>query len=66
MNKLLKQTLAVHEETAYKVAAQIGRSPGWLSMVTVGALEPNEIEKKKLAKILGRSITELFGQIESA
>jgi len=66
MNKLLKQMLAIHPETAYKVENQVGRSPGWLSMVTQGALEPNEIEKKKLAKILGRSITELFGQMESA
>lgn len=66
MNRLLKQALAIHHETAYRVANQVGRSPGWLSMVTVGALEPNEIEKKKLAKILGRSVTELFGQMETA
>ena len=65
MNKLLKQALAIHHETAYRVANQVGRSPGWLSMVTQGALKPSEVEKEKLSKILNRSVTELFGQIET-
>ena len=60
MNIPLKQALSIHSTPAYRVAKQIGRSPGWLSMVVQEMATPSDIEKGQIAKILGHSVGELF------
>ncbi len=62
MNLKLKQALAGHK--AYKVAQQIGIHHSTLSKFISGLQEPTEDQKKKLAKILGKSVKELFDDQE--
>ena len=60
MNIALKQALATHSEPAYRVAVEVGRSPAWLSMVIREMAQPSDLEKKKLARLIGRKVVELF------
>ena len=59
MNLKLKQALAGHK--AYKVAKQIGVHHSTISKFISGLQEPTEEQKEKLAKVLGKSVEELFG-----
>ena len=65
INILLKQTLAIHSDSAYQVAHHVRRSPSWISMVTQGTFEPTEFKKHNLENFLNRSVSELFGQMRT-
>ena len=60
MNSKLKHALVDHPEPAYKVAKQIGVHHSTISKFISGLQEPTEEQKKKLAKVLGKSVKELF------
>lgn len=60
MNLKLKLALTAHPEQAYKVAKKIGVHYTTLTKFISELQKPNEAQKKKLAKILGKTVEELF------
>jgi len=58
MNLKLKQALAGHK--AYEVAKKINVHHSTISKFISGLQEPTKEQKKKLAKILGKTVEELF------
>ncbi len=44
----------------YKLAAKIGRPQSWLSLAETGQVDVPELERRRLANILGVSVAELF------
>lgn len=58
MNFKLKQALMAHK--SYEVAKKIGIHHSTLSKFISGIQPPTEEQKKKLAKILGKTVEELF------
>jgi hypothetical protein len=47
-------------EKARRVAKPMNKSDAWISKVTREMINPNAKDKKRLAKILGRPVSELF------
>lgn len=70
MLRKLKYALIDHYEDTgkrqWEVAGQIGKAANWISGVIKERVTPSEFEKKKLAKILGKPIDELFPEREIA
>jgi len=60
MSSPLKHALIDHPEAAWRVAQKMGINDVRLSKITRGLTEPREHEKTQLAKILGRSVGDLF------
>lgn len=60
MSTPLKHALVDHPEPAWRVAHKMGINDVRLSKITRGLTKPKEHEKNQLAKILGRSIGDLF------
>jgi transcriptional regulator with XRE-family HTH domain len=60
MRNKLKHVLVDHPEPAWMVAKSMNKSDAWISKVTRGMINPNAKDKKRLAKILGRPVNELF------
>ena len=60
MNLPLKVALVERETPAYKTAMAVGIHPNKLSKFISGLQVPTQEEKKRLAKILNRTIDELF------
>ena len=60
MRNKLKHVLVDHPQPAWRVAKSMNKSDTWMSKVTRGMINPNAKDKRRLAKILGRSVEELF------
>lgn len=60
MNTALKIALIQYSEPAYKVAEQMGIHETTLTKIIRERRVPSVEEKKKLSKILGKPINELF------
>ena len=66
MNIALKMAITErYSRTAYKLARKMGISVSTLSHFISEIREPSFKEKKKLAKLLGKSTRELFGNGKS-
>jgi transcriptional regulator with XRE-family HTH domain len=59
-NLKLKVALTIHPEPAYCIAFQAGMRPDKISKIICGVAMPTDEEKKRLAKILGRTEDEIF------
>ncbi len=60
MRNKLKHVLVDHPEPAWRVAKSMNKSDAWMSKVTRGMINPSSKDKKRLANILGRPVSELF------
>ena len=60
MRNKLKHVLVDHPEPAWMVAKSMNKSDAWMSKVTRGMINPSAKDKKRLAKILGLTVDELF------
>jgi len=60
MNIPLKVALVERGTPAYKTALEVGIHPNKLSKFIAGIQDPTKSEKESLARILNRSVSELF------
>lgn len=60
MNKKLKQALSTHK--SYEVANKIGVHHSTISKFISGIQKPTPEQKIKLAKVLGKTVEDLFGE----
>ena len=60
MRNKLKHVLVDHPQPAWRVAKSMNKSDAWMSKVTRGMINPNTKDKRRLAKILGQPVSELF------
>jgi len=60
MKNRLKHALVDHPQPAWRVAKSMNRSDAWMSKVTRGMIKPSMRDKRRLARILGRPVSELF------
>ncbi|PIR01371.1 MAG: hypothetical protein COV66_01805 [Nitrospinae bacterium CG11_big_fil_rev_8_21_14_0_20_45_15] len=56
----LKCAIIQSGQKGYEIANQLGWSPSKISQIVIGVYRPSSEDKRKLSKILGRSIEELF------
>lgn len=60
MNLKLKLALTAYPAQAYTIAQKIGIHHSTLSKIVSEIQQPTEEQKEKLAKILGKTVEELF------
>ncbi|MBT6718105.1 MAG: helix-turn-helix transcriptional regulator [Nitrospina sp.] len=59
-NKRLKIAIIESGKKGYEIARQLDWHPTKVSQIVIGAYTPSSVEKRQLAKVLGRSVHELF------
>jgi len=52
--------IAKDHRTQHEIAREVGRSNCWLSKVMHGLTAPSDVDRRKIAEVLGRNENELF------